>query len=1380
MQNILRCIFLLISYIFTSLLLTAETHDPGLKEILFFSKFRITNYDSLSKRVDLEVTIESKESINGIFRLTIFPDANSQNPILSDQQIIINKDGVHVQNISFYLFNDVTTVNINISIPSIAGGYKKNYYRYIKIVKSNTDLLILDPREKTKNNSKQINKKTNSLQRPVENRNLQSITYNVNISGHIKIAILEKGLYGNGVRLYFSNSNNPTDRMHPIVGNQRHVQYDYLDEQGHFSFNFTFTGDLSAYNQAVVLVSTRNDAAWLPAPLDGITDLINLRYYFNESQGVTAPIDGGNSNIVVIDSGEVNFEDGSILRNMQIAREMIIQLYEGNCPFTISSIQVDKTDLNDGRGGEFSSKYWDGLNIVPPLIKIDPDHTTSEIITHEYGHFINYLMWDDDKFDNAGDEIKEGWAIFFSFASQNFMNKVYTDLIDDCSNAEQGPFYPRFFNMMYSDGPIRPAIACYLWNLYDGYTGDNFEINQYNIGDNDDISGHRKKVFETMRSVTLTNVTWYHNEFKVNLSTEERASLDDIYSFMFDDLYNIPDHKMRSAQIKDVNLANISPGEIQFSWTPQNYSSGIELNPPTGYKIYKYVDGAWQSHADIPLGTNYKYLTTGANCSGEYKFSAYNTTGDSYDEIYKQVFTIALSTANYVESGSGGSYLVNGNDVGSWWRGSYFQGSNPITIIPKPPIGYVFVSWSDGDLSNPRTISPSENIDVSAVFKKHLASSTLSATSQSNQRKIVYYGDNYYSVFVSGGYVWHTKYNDENWSSEKLVSSLTNLTAKNPSIAIYWPYVHFVWEEIVNGWKVVCYRRYDENTSTWSNKIDLAIFDGNYDATPVLSTMGYAGKAVVVWKMYDGNPALNGYGTNLKVRLDPLDPTMQTYDLGFIEGKLPSIADPNAQNAYSLTYTNGGGNIDFLQFTLDYYGGSPTIVTQASTISGTNTTCSNPSITKAIDGRIFVSWDALNGTTRHIFARERNSSGVWQTVSEFSHDTHQMSSPSIGIDESANLINVVFNCGDHPARKSRLLSSVTWYNLCSYCQGYNPSLNASGNSYLFWTTGTVVPYAISSANILATPQQPFLTTPSNQQQNIIMTPTLGWNCTIGAAKYQLQISTSPAEYFEDGIILDRLNISSTSYQVTDLNYSTTYYWRVTAVNDIGSSDPSPIWSFTTIPDPFPGPILSGSKVVNGTAYSPKLTWSVVPGATSYVLYRHECGETNDCDDGIDQSFEIVYQGSSLTFTDYSMSVVLKYGTGYVNYIVRAKNALNQMSGRSNKVSFVTYYDIVWKNGAHDGEIPEETRLEASYPNPFNPSTTVRYQIAKASNVSLSIYNQLGQQVALLTNELQEAGYYERSWDAINTPSGMYYLRLLVTDKEGKQLYLNTEKVVVMK
>ena len=68
-------------------------------------------------------------------------------------------------------------------------------------------------------------------------------------------------------------------------------------------------------------------------------------------------------------------------------------------------------------------------------------------------------------------------------------------------------------------------------------------------------------------------------------------------------------------------------------------------------------------------------------------------------------------------------------------------------------------------------------------------------------------------------------------------------------------------------------------------------------------------------------------------------------------------------------------------------------------------------------------------------------------------------------------------------------------------------------------------------------------------------------------------------------------------------------------------------------------------------------------------------------------------------------------------------------------------------------------LAQNYPNPFNPITTFKYGLPKPSDVSLKIYNILGQEVATLVDEHQPAGYHLISWDATGHSSGFYFCQI---------------------
>ena len=74
-------------------------------------------------------------------------------------------------------------------------------------------------------------------------------------------------------------------------------------------------------------------------------------------------------------------------------------------------------------------------------------------------------------------------------------------------------------------------------------------------------------------------------------------------------------------------------------------------------------------------------------------------------------------------------------------------------------------------------------------------------------------------------------------------------------------------------------------------------------------------------------------------------------------------------------------------------------------------------------------------------------------------------------------------------------------------------------------------------------------------------------------------------------------------------------------------------------------------------------------------------------------------------------------------------------------------------------VPDEFALEQNYPNPFNPSTVISFTIPQTSNVKLSVYNMLGEEVAVLINEMKDAGSYDLEFNASYLTSGMYLYKL---------------------
>jgi hypothetical protein len=86
----------------------------------------------------------------------------------------------------------------------------------------------------------------------------------------------------------------------------------------------------------------------------------------------------------------------------------------------------------------------------------------------------------------------------------------------------------------------------------------------------------------------------------------------------------------------------------------------------------------------------------------------------------------------------------------------------------------------------------------------------------------------------------------------------------------------------------------------------------------------------------------------------------------------------------------------------------------------------------------------------------------------------------------------------------------------------------------------------------------------------------------------------------------------------------------------------------------------------------------------------------------------------------------------------------------------------------------EFSLEQNFPNPFNPSTKISWQLPVRGQVSLKVYDILGNEVATLVNEEKSAGIYEVNFNAVNLPSGVYFYRIKAGD------FIQTKKMILLK
>ncbi|MEX0846023.1 MAG: FG-GAP-like repeat-containing protein [Balneolaceae bacterium] len=102
-------------------------------------------------------------------------------------------------------------------------------------------------------------------------------------------------------------------------------------------------------------------------------------------------------------------------------------------------------------------------------------------------------------------------------------------------------------------------------------------------------------------------------------------------------------------------------------------------------------------------------------------------------------------------------------------------------------------------------------------------------------------------------------------------------------------------------------------------------------------------------------------------------------------------------------------------------------------------------------------------------------------------------------------------------------------------------------------------------------------------------------------------------------------------------------------------------------------------------------------------------------------------------------------------IVVAKDIHNNY-GEPSDANIVT-------SGERLADVPDEYDLEQNYPNPFNPSTEISYDLPQSSHTRITVFNNIGQRVAVLVDQVQSAGSHQVTFNARELPSGMYFYRI---------------------
>ncbi len=141
---------------------------------------------------------------------------------------------------------------------------------------------------------------------------------------------------------------------------------------------------------------------------------------------------------------------------------------------------------------------------------------------------------------------------------------------------------------------------------------------------------------------------------------------------------------------------------------------------------------------------------------------------------------------------------------------------------------------------------------------------------------------------------------------------------------------------------------------------------------------------------------------------------------------------------------------------------------------------------------------------------------------------------------------------------------------------------------------------------------------------------------------------------------------------------------------------------------------------------------------------------------------------------YSEGIIEFYPTSPLEenktYSIVLKDGITATDGYSYGKTETIYFSTKSITSVENSNNPVTYNLISAYPNPFNPTTTLEYQIKESSHVLIKIYDVIGNLVATLTNGNVNAGTYKISFDANNLPSGVYFSQI-ITNTERKTIKL---------
>jgi hypothetical protein len=224
----------------------------------------------------------------------------------------------------------------------------------------------------------------------------------------------------------------------------------------------------------------------------------------------------------------------------------------------------------------------------------------------------------------------------------------------------------------------------------------------------------------------------------------------------------------------------------------------------------------------------------------------------------------------------------------------------------------------------------------------------------------------------------------------------------------------------------------------------------------------------------------------------------------------------------------------------------------------------------------------------------------------------------------------------------------------------------------------------------------------------------------------------------------------TTYYVDEALDAGEYSYYVIAVYDEGESDPSEEVTAEIILYP-PANLSAESQ-----GYNIVLMWDAP--CREFV---HYCIYKND---------------ELLTTTTAVFHVDVNVPSGYYEYYVTAVYSGDYESEPSNTAT-------IQHTDTENNLLPTRTELKSNFPNPFNPQTTISFNLKETANVGITIFNVKGEKIRTLIDGEKDAGSYYVIWNGMDkadniVPSGIYFYKMVSEGDSGR--YTSTKKMILLK